>query len=173
MNRSLFLLASFASLALAASGLAADTGKKSVVLIAGRFSHGPGEHERPMPARSVAGQMSQGRGRRSRGRQSSPEVPKWPDAVELGKADTRSLDLCRRRRGPSGAPGRSLAAARHRDEARLRFCLPPLRGGDSRRERWTGVSEVDGRVFPRRIGQSIPSGRRNSRRSRNIRWQMA
>ena len=72
---------------LAATSLfAADAGKKSVVMIAGRPSHGPGDHEHNAGVQLLAKCLQQG---------ASDKVDvkihlnaEWPSAEELAKADT-------------------------------------------------------------------------------------
>lgn len=81
MKRSLLLLA---SLGFAFSAVAAE--KKTVVMIAGRPSHGPGEHEHNAGVLLLSKCLEQGVADRI-------EVIKhlngeWPDAADLGKADT-------------------------------------------------------------------------------------
>ena len=75
------------ALTLAATSIfAADGGKKSVVMIAGRPSHGPGEHEHNAGVQLLAKCLQQGAG-------DKVDVKvhlnaEWPAAEELAKADT-------------------------------------------------------------------------------------
>src|SRR4051812_41532690 len=72
------------ALALATPLFAAD--KKSVVMIAGRPSHGPGEHEHNAGVQLLAKCLQQGAGD-----QVAVKVhlnAEWPDSAEPAKADT-------------------------------------------------------------------------------------
>ena len=74
----------FALLALSTAALAAD--KKTIVMIAGRPSHGPGEHEHNAGIQLLAKCLMQ-----HSGDQADIKVhlnAEWPSAEELGKADS-------------------------------------------------------------------------------------
>ncbi len=74
----------FALVALTAASFAAD--KKNVLFIAGKPSHGPGEHEHNAGVQLLAKCLEQGAADRV-----APTVKlnaDWPSAEELGKADT-------------------------------------------------------------------------------------
>ena len=79
-------LLTFASLVLATSLFAADGGKKSIVMITGHPSHGPGEHEHNAGVQLLAKCLQQGAADRA-------DVKihlnaEWPSAEELAHADT-------------------------------------------------------------------------------------
>jgi hypothetical protein len=74
----------FALVALTACGLAAD--KKNVLLLAGRASHGPGEHEHNAGVQLLAKCLEQGAADRVAVK--FHLNAEWPSPEELGKADT-------------------------------------------------------------------------------------
>ena len=80
------LLSLLALAALCASAFAAEGGKKTIVMIAGKQSHGPGEHEHNAGIKLLAKCLAE-----SAGDHVVTKVhasAEWPGAEELAQADT-------------------------------------------------------------------------------------